>query len=307
MGVLKIHGALAWDALNSIVTRDLSKCSVGEGAYTLICHEDGGCVDDLIAYRIAEDTTLLVVNASNREKDLAYLKKHFERFDIQVDQYESDYGMIAVQGPKSFDLLNTLGVDLENAAPFSVQTRQYKGSECLFFMTGYTGEKGCEALIPNSLVGEFWRDLVREGSKIEAIPCGLGARDTLRLEMGYSLYGHELTEEINPIEAGLKWAVGLQKDTFVGKDAIQKALENPKRKLVAICNDQKRAPRAEMNVAESPEGAVIGKVTSGTFSPSLTQSIGLCLVDANTTGPYYVDIRGKWIEFQKSKRPFYKK
>lgn len=313
MGLLKIEGPGTKDFLNFAGTRDISGLDDGEGAYSLLCLENGGTVDDFILYCETRDKFWLVLNASNKEKDLAHLRKlvasNAKWKDLRFQDYFSTHSLLALQGPSSLEVLRAAGLpgadESKLAKNFSFFASTLGPIPLQIAVTGYTGERGCELVVSNENAVALWHRLFEAGAGLGLKPCGLAARDTLRTEMGYSLYGHELLETINPIEAGLSWAVSFQKE-FFGKDALLLAKAEPRRKLVSLKNSAKQAPRPEMKVFDGQQKE-IGWITSGTFAPSLGHAIGLALVDAHATEPYFVQIRDQFVPFQKCSRPFYKK
>lgn len=303
MGISFFRGQNALDFVNSIVTRDVSKLNVLQGAYTLLCHENGGTVDDLIVYRSAEDEVLLVFNASNKEKDFEYFSK-FPHDGVQMIPASDALSLLALQGPKAPELLKTLGFEEEWPKAFEVRHSSLAGIPCTLLFTGYTGEIGCEIVVKSDLAAELWRKILIDGDQFGILPCGLGARDTLRLEMGFSLYGHELNDEINPVEAGLNWAIGWDKSNFVGKIALEKAKAEKKRKIIALKSSTKQSPRQGMKVLNK-ENEVVGEVTSGSLSPVLGVGIALALVENEDGKPYKVELRAeKFLEVEQTKRPF---
>jgi len=307
MGIAICEGPQAFDFLNSSLTRDLTNTEPGKAAYTLLCLENGGTVDDLIVYRLSQNLFYLVLNASNKEKDFAYLQTLKTQFpDCTLKNCFDSHSLFAVQGPESFKLLKEMGFAQSPPKAFSFCEAVLGGVKVFLAFTGYTGESGYEVFVANSDAIVLWKEFFKKGAafKIEAI--GLGARDTLRTEMGYSLYGHELSEDINPVEAGLSWAIGFKKNNFVGKAALEAAKANPKRKIIALKNSSKQAPRPDMEVYDS-RNLRVGKITSGTYAPSLGHAIGLALVDQQSQAPYSVDIRGSKILFDVTDRPFLKR
>ena len=287
MGVGIVRGPDTVKFLNYALTRDLSKVQDGQAAYSLLCRANGGTVDDLIVYRKTADFFYAVLNASNKDKDVAYLRELSKGFDVVIEGPLPGMSLLALQGPRSEDVLRKLGFTSEWPKPFrfleTSLTASGKTIAVKLAFTGYTGEKGCEIFVEDKDVVTLWNAIL----SLDVKPIGLAARDTLRTEMGYSLYGHELLETINPVEAGLNWAVGFAKENFVGRDAIVKAKENPARKLIALKNDSRQAPRPDMRVFDAT-GTDVGYVTSGTFAPSLAHAIGLALVDAKSQAPYSV-------------------
>lgn len=308
MGVAKISGPQVQKKLNEVFTRDIANLEIGKGAYTLLCRENGNTVDDLILYRTGAEEFTFVLNAGNKHKDVEYIKSLPQVEGLKVEGPVEEYSILALQGPKAYALLADLGMKPEQFKAFYIYNQKFTelSKEVMVAFTGYTGETGCEIIVPNEEAKALWQLLMSRGEKYGIQPIGLGARDTLRTEMGFSLYGHEITEEINPIEAGLSWAVALKKDQFIGKLALQEAKEKPQRKLICLESPEKRAPRPEMKVFDAADQEV-GFVTSGTFAPSLQKAIGMALVKRDSTAPYSVEIRGKKIAFELSKRPFYTK
>lgn len=306
MGLLRISGQRHREFLNRILSRDLSKLSTGDAAYGLLCRDNGGTVDDLIAYFPDPDFSFLVLNASNKDKDYLYIKELSAQLGfggLILEPLFDSYSILAVQGPKSFDLLSAMGlVASELPKPFRIFSGLFNKQKIFLSTTGYTGERGVEIFAPNSVTVELWNTLLSKGKAMGCGPIGLGARDTLRLEMGYSLYGHELSEDINPLEAGLSWAVSLTKE-FPGRDALAKIQKSNPRKLIALKSAQRQTARAEMRVFEGDRD--VGFVTSGSYAPSLQCAVALALVDRASQGPYSVDLRGQKIPFEITKRPFY--
>ena len=294
MGELHVEGPSATELLQRLLSNDLDRIAVGEAQYTLLTSENGGILDDLIAYRLGECHYLLVVNASNREQDFDWLKQHEIR-GSEVRDASDDYAMLAVQGPKA---LERLGLAEERA--FRFEMGEIDGVECLIARTGYTGEPGVELICPAEDGAKLWDAVVARGG----VPCGLGARDTLRLEMCYPLHGNDITADTDPISAGLGWACAL--DThFTGADEISRIKANgPARKLVPFVMDDRAVPRQGMPV----EGG--GEVTSGTHSPMLDQGIGMAYVPSERAGvdeSIVVDVRGRPRAGRIVKKPIYRR
>ncbi len=319
MGILELKGSRTQDFLNFALTRDISKLQSGKAAYSLLCYEDGGTVDDLIVYCVQNSHFYIVLNASNKEKDLKFLKSLTQMAPWNKESFTwnplfDSYGLLALQGPKSLEILKLAGwtnpdPTSMNPKPFSFFPNQklYKEVNVHLAFTGYTGEVGCEIFCENSQIEYLWNHLLKSGGPLGLEPIGLGARDTLRTEMGYSLYGHELSETINPIEAGLSWAVGLKKESFFGKSALASAASHPKRKLVSLRDTtSKRAARGEMKVLNN-SGQEVGIVTSGTYSPTLGYSVAMALVHHDAQPPFFIDIRGQKVPYEICDRPFLKK
>jgi aminomethyltransferase len=286
MGQLQIAGAGAHAYLQGRLSNDLERIGPGQAQYTLLTNDRGGVVDDLIAYRRGEDDYLLVVNASNVDVDHAALSN--------TQDVSSDWALLAVQGPEA---LERLGIGVE---PFTFHEEEVLGVDCFVAGTGYTGERGCElGCAPEDATG-LWDAILASGVS----PCGLGARDTLRLEVCYPLHGNDITPERTPIEAGLSWACALDKE-FTGVDVLRRQKEKgPEQKLVAFVMEDPGIPRQGMRIEEG------GEVTSGTMSPSLGLAIGLGYVGAGRAEPgteITVDVRGRPRSARIVKKPFYKR
>ncbi|HUC34557.1 MAG TPA: glycine cleavage system aminomethyltransferase GcvT [Gaiellaceae bacterium] len=286
MGQLRIAGDGARDYLQARLSNDLDRIGDGEAQYTLLTNEQGGIVDDLIVYRRGADQFLLVVNASNVEADHAVLS--------ETDDVSADWALLAVQGPEA---LSRLGIEVE---PFTFRDDHVLGVRCLIAGTGYTGERGCELGCAADEAVRLWDAILDAG----IVPCGLGARDTLRLEVCYPLHGNDITPERTPIEAGLGWACALDKE-FTGVDALRRQKEEgTPEKLAAFVMDDKGIPRQGMAIEEG------GTVTSGSLSPMLDRGIGLAYVDAGLAAPdtkVTVDLRGRPRAAHIVKKPIYKR
>jgi aminomethyltransferase len=287
MGQLRLAGAGAREYLQARLTNDLDRIEAGQAQYTLLTNEDGGIVDDLIAYRRAGDDYLLVVNASNVAADHAAL---FETQDVS-----DDWALLAVQGP---DALELLGIEVE---PFTFREDvDVLGVRCLVAGTGYTGERGCELGCSPEDAVRLWDAVLARG----VTPCGLGARDTLRLEVCYPLHGNDISPERTPIEAGLGWACALDKD-FTGVETLRRQKEEgPDQRLVAFVMEDPGIPRTGMPIEQG------GEVTSGTLSPLLETGIGLGYVDAAHAAPgkpLTIDLRGRRRRARIVSKPFYKR
>jgi aminomethyltransferase len=286
MGQLELAGDGAHSYLQSRLSNDLDRIDPGRAQYTLLTNDRGGIVDDLIAYRRGADDYLLVVNASNVEGDHAALP--------ESEDVSGNWGLLAVQGPQA---LECLGLEV---GPFTFREDEVLGVKCLVAGTGYTGEKGCELGCAPDEAAQLWDAILERG----VTPCGLGARDTLRLEVCYPLHGNDITPERTPIEAGLGWACALDKE-FTGVEVLRRQKEDgPAEKLVAFVMEDSGIPRQGMRVEEG------GVVTSGTMSPSLGQAIGLGYVRAGRSEPgteITIDLRGRSRGARIVKKPFYKR
>ena len=294
MGQIEVEGPRAHELLQSLLSNDLDKIDAGGAQYTLLTNERGGIVDDLIAYRIEETRYLLIVNASNKDADYAWIKEREIR-GSEVSDRSADYALLAVQGPRAIERL-----ELPPAKPFTWAMGEIDGVEVMVNRTGYTGEEGCELMAPAEDAAALWDRVVERG----ATPCGLGARDTLRLEVCYPLHGNDITPDTDPISAGLGWVCALDKD-FTGVDELRRVkAEGPARKLVAFVMEERAIPRQGMGVVEG------GEVTSGTLSPMLDVGIGLAYVDATLAQPdtrITVDVRGRARAARVVKKPIYRR
>jgi aminomethyltransferase len=280
---------------------------VGQAQYSAMCLEYGGVVDDLIVYRFA-DRYMLVVNASNAEKDLAWVQRHAEGRDVEVQDRSDQTALIALQGPAARDILRPLAdIDLDDVRYYHFLEGAVGGAPAVISGTGYTGEDGFELYLdPADAVG-VWRALLEAGEGKGLIPAGLGARDSLRLEVGYALYGNDLDEEHTPLESGLGWITKLDKGAFVGRDALLKQKEEGvPRRLVGFKLTGKGFPRPGYAVVS--EGEPVGIVTSGTVAPSLGYGVGMGYVPPELSRPdtpVQVDIRGKTVDAVVQRPPFY--
>jgi aminomethyltransferase len=294
MGELEVEGPRAADLLQATLSNDLGKIESGEAQYTLLSNERGGIVDDLIVYKLDEFRYLLIVNAANRGADFAWLKER-EIPGSDVRDVSDEYGLLAAQGPRSIERLG-----LPEARPFTFAESAIDGVECMVNRTGYTGENGCELLVAAEDAPALWERVLERG----AVPCGLGARDTLRLEVCFPLHGQDITPETDAISAGLGWCCDLDKE-FTGAQELREInAHGPERKLVPFVMDDKAIPRTGMPI----EGG--GEVTSGTHSPMLDRGIGLgyvpvaaAAVDTELT----IDVRGRPRRAHIVKRPIYKR
>ena len=315
MGQVDVSGPDALPFLQYVTTNDVAALDAGQAHYSLLPNERGGLVDDIIVYRRPSgDGYMVVVNASNAAKDVAWmLARRAERpdLDVQVEDISDEFGMVAIQGPLAETIVQErTDVDLSTLEYFWWIDGVVGGIPTMIARTGYTGEDGFEFYVPIGRVGELWDALLRAGDGHGLVPVGLGARDTLRLEARMSLYGNELGEEINPLEAGLGWAVKLDKGPFVGRDAIAAMRDaGPPRRTVGFkLVERGGSPRAHYEVRQ--DGRPVGHVTSGAFSPTLGENIGLALVERDAAGvgrPLEVMVRGRPIGATQVKTPFYRR
>ena len=304
LGTATLIGENAAEQLNKILTNDINRIKPGQAQYSTLLSENGTVVDDLIVYLRSKDEVLIIPNASNATKVLEIIKSNISK-DIEVKNLHQDIAIIAIQGPKSFELATDLGLptDLQYMAFKDVS---FLGQPITICRTGYTGEKGFELLIPAQAAINIWDEIISKGQKYGAKAVGLGARDTLRTEMGYPLHGQDISLNISPLEAGLSWAINLEKSNFLGKDALLKEKTNGiKRRLVGIKAVERAIPRSHMRVLDVDKKD-IGEITSGTFSPTLKSGIALALVDSKIeiNDKVFVDVRGNSLEFVVTKPPF---
>ncbi|GAX51748.1 glycine cleavage system aminomethyltransferase GcvT [Streptomyces olivochromogenes] len=315
MGEITVTGPEAAALLNHALVGNIASVGVGRARYTMICREDGGILDDLIVYRLAENEYMVVANASNAQVVLDALTERAAGFDALVRDDRDAYALIAVQGPESPGILKSLtDADLDGLKYYAGLPGTVAGVPALIARTGYTGEDGFELFVAPSDAEKLWQALTDAGTPVGLVPCGLSCRDTLRLEAGMPLYGHELTTSLTPFDAGLGRVVKFEKEgDFVGRAALQEAAsraeENPPRVLVGLVAEGRRVPRAGFSVVA--DGKVIGEVTSGAPSPTLGKPIAMAYVDAAHAAPgtagVGVDIRGSHEPYEVVALPFYKR
>jgi len=298
LGKISVKGDGALVFLNQMVTNDLNRITDGQAQYTLLCNENGGVVDDLIIYRNSDTDFFLVPNAANTASVFEILKAEATT-NLIIENLHEKFAVIALQGPKTFELLNSIGIDT-NIDYMQFLKTEIGGVKVILCRTGYTGELGFEIIPAWSEAGKVWDILVENVNKFNGLVCGLGARDLLRTEMGYPLHGHELSLDISPVEAAAGWAVGWSKEVFRGRTTLLNQKEKgTKLKLKALLSIGRGIPRKDMQV-KNTAGEVIGYVTSGTFSPSLKKGIGLALInsDSKKGDKVLIDIRGLDAEFE---------
>ncbi|GLW04986.1 aminomethyltransferase [Microtetraspora sp. NBRC 13810] len=311
MGEIFVTGPAAADALDHALVGHLGALAPGRARYTMICAEDGGVLDDLIVYRLAEETFMVVANASNYPLVARELTQRAEPYDAVVEDRSDAYALIAVQGPRAQDILSGLtGADLPGLKYYAGLPGVVDGHEVLIARTGYTGEDGFELFVPAAEAVALWRALSEAGEPYGLRPAGLSARDTLRLEAGMPLYGNELTRELTPFDAGLGRVVKFDKPgDFVGRAALEPVRDvAPKRRLTGLAATGRRVPRHGYPVVLREDGTVVGEVTSGAPSQSLGRPIAMAYVD--TTAPVdglAVDIRGAREAVEVVELPFYRR
>jgi aminomethyltransferase len=304
LGTASVTGPGSADYLNSQLSNDLRRIRPGKAQYTLCCTEAGGVVDDLIVYLHADDRLLLVPNAANTEAVVHRLADKAPH-DVSVSNTHGQNAILAVQGPRSADTLAAMGLPVEHPY-FSFADTQWGGTELTVCRTGYTGEHGYELILPAAAAGDVWDAILEAGGPWDIRPCGLGARDTLRTEMGYPLHGQDISLDITPVQARLGWAVGWKKENFVGAEALRAEREaGASRLLMGIRHSGRRIPRPGMLVYSGERR--VGVVTSGTFGPTAGVGIGLALLDRpfSPAGTLVeLDLRGRREPFEVVKPPF---
>lgn len=306
MARLHVSGAGARDLLLRVLTRSVARRKPGDAVYSLMTYADGTVIDDLIAVG-QDDGWLLVANAVNRHKDLEWLRRQADGHDVAIVDVTEETAMLAVQGPDAVRLVSCVfGIDADGLRRFKGRSTVWMSETVLITRTGYTGEDGFELVLPRAVGSSLFQHLLDLGRPHGWLPCGLAARDSLRLEACLPLYGHEISREINPVEADLAWAVSFRNPGFIGRDALLKArLEPPTRRLCAFRMEDKGVPRAGYAVYDQDRR--IGTVTSGNKSPSLDQFIGMALCDAPATAMerFTVDVRGRRLAACVVPKPFY--
>ena len=306
MGEADVKGAEALKFLQHLVTNDVSKLFPGRILYTVMCYPHGGVVDDLLVYMRGEGDYLLCINAGNIAKDIAWMQEQAKGFNCTVSDRSPDYAQLAIQGPRAAELVQSLTkTNLAEIKYYYFADGEVAGVKCIISRTGYTGEDGFELYCASADGERLAGALVAAGAPFGLELTGLGARDSLRLEAGFPLYGHEITDKITPITAGLGWVVKFDKGPFVGSDVLRAEKEKgPAKKIVFFKTGDRRIVRAETPVLNGA-GAVVGVVVSGTLSPIINEAIGSALVDAAAAKEQLaVDIRGAKLNLQLVKPPF---
>ncbi len=304
LGKALVSGTGAAEFVNECFTNDLGRIAPGKAQYTLCCQPDGGTVDDLIAYLRGDDEVFLIPNAANTAEVVRLLRAAAPA-GIEIEDQHRDYAVLAVQGPLSDEVLTEVGLPIDHEY-MSFAAGEVDGIELTVCRTGYTGERGYELVVKAADAPVVWDAVMAAGQAFGIRACGLGARDTLRTEMGYPLHGHELSVDISPVMARTGWAVGWSKPKFWGKEALeQQRAEKTVRTLRGLLANGRGIPRAQMTVLDE-SGSEIGEITSGTFSPTLRQGIGLALLDPQISdgATVAVDVRGRVQEFTVTKPPF---
>ncbi|MFA6541990.1 MAG: glycine cleavage system aminomethyltransferase GcvT [Bacteroidota bacterium] len=309
MGEFFVSGAGSLEFLQKVTINDVSKLLPGKAQYSAMCFEDGGIVDDLLVYMIAENNYMIVVNASNIDKDFQWMQKQCPP-NVSFENKSDDIALLAIQGPKSLETLKKLtAVDLSSIPYYHFVQGTLADVPMTISRTGYTGELGFEIYFPVEFAEKIWNAIFDAGKEFGIAPIGLGARDTLRLEMGYCLYGNDIDQTTNPLEAGLGWITKLGKSDFTAKSVLEKVKSNGlQRKLVGLMLSEKAVPRHGYTIMAG--GAAAGVVTSGTFSPSIEKGIAMGYVPIGSSAigtPLQIDVRGKAMNATVVALPFLKK
>jgi aminomethyltransferase len=308
MGEVDVRGPDALALVQHITTNDASKLEVGQAQYSVMCREDGGAIDDCIVYRLA-DRYMIVVNAANRAKDFDWIVAHAADRDVTVTDISDEIGLLALQGPLAASILARLtNADLDGIRYYHFAEGMVDGGPAIISRTGYTGEDGFELYVAAGAAASLWRRLLQVGGPDGLVPVGLGARDSLRLEMGYALYGNDIDEQHTPLEAGLGWVTKLDKDDFIGQGALAKQKEaGVEQKLVGFLLKERGFPRHGYLVRW--QGRDVGEVTSGAHAPSLNVGVGMAYVPsaaAKPGTPIEVVVRDRPVAAEVMRPPFYK-
>ncbi|MEF9876763.1 MAG: glycine cleavage system aminomethyltransferase GcvT [Gordonibacter sp.] len=308
MGEVMFTGPTALATLNHLLTNEYSTLAPGRCRYAALCYDDGGMVDDLIVYRIDDEVFLVVVNAANKDKDVAWMADHLLEGTVMRD-VSDEMAQLALQGPRALAILEGLADPAALPEKYYTFTREVDvaGAVCLVSRTGYTGEDGFELYCTPDQAAKLWRELLEAGADEGLVPCGLGARDTLRLEASMPLYGHEMDATIDPLEAGLGFAVKMDKDEFIGKQALV-AKGTPARQRIGLRVTGRGIIRDGHDLFA--DGKLIGHTTSGTFCPHLKQACAMALVDAGCVAvgdAVEADVRGRRVQAEVVALPFYRR
>lgn len=307
MGEVFITGDKAFDLVQYMTSNDVSALSDGRVQYSCLPNDQGGIVDDLLVYRFAADKYFLVINASNIEKDLAWMLKQNEKFGATIENKSDDYSLLAIQGPKAIAALQKLTeVNLSEIPYYHFTEGVLANMHMIISNTGYTGAGGFELYVKNNEVEALWNAVMDAGAEFGIEPCGLGARDTLRLEKGFCLYGNDINDETSPIEAGLGWITKFNNPFHMSEHHLEIKNNKPSKKLVGFELIDRGIPRQHYPIC-SADGTVIGEVTSGTMSPTLNKAIGMGYVTSENSpagSEIYIEVRGKLLKAQVVKIPF---
>ena len=307
MGRLDLRGPGAAEFLQRLLTNDVTRVASGRAQYTLLCRHDGGIIDDLVIYRRDEEDFFVVVNASNRDKDVAWMRSHLPD-GVELTDRTFEVSLLALQGPLAQSVLPASGIDLNAVPYFGFGTGEIDGAPVILSRTGYTGEDGFEIFVDSEEAPAVWRAILAAGAEAGVLPAGLGARDACRMEAALRLYGNDMDENTNPLDAGLGWVVRLGKGEFMGSSALQEIkAAGPKREMIGLHGIERTIPRHD--AAVRLDGRVVGKVTSGTFSFFLNRGIGMASVEKGTVTPgsrAEIDIRGQAGAVEAAALPLYR-
>ena len=304
MGEFYVEGNEAKDFLNYICSNDILKIEVNRAQYNCFINNNGGIVDDLIVYRIEEKKYMLVVNAANIEKDWKWVQKNLKKYDCTIKNLSDEIGLISVQGPNSLNLINEVfNSDFSQLKKFSFNNIKINNKSIIVSNTGYTGSKGYELYIDVNILSDIWNQLFLKGEKYQIQAIGLGARDTLRMEMGYCLYGNDIDDTTTPFEANLMWVTNIEKD-FIGKEKLLISINSSSKKMINFKMIDRGIPRNGYDICNK-EGDKIGNVTSGTFSPTNKVGIGIGYVNIKHSlgDEIYLLIRDKLVKAEITKLP----
>lgn len=309
MGEFQVYGPDAAKFLDLLVVNSVANAPIGKAVYSPMCRSDGGVVDDLIVYRLEAESFLVCVNASNIEKDFGWFHKNAERWELDVeivDQSEK-YALLALQGPQAKAILEAIGLEVGTIKRFWHAAIPFFGEKIRVCRTGYTGEDGYEIYSSPAAAEQLAREILKHGEPLGLKLCGLGARDSLRLEAGLPLYGHELSDTITPLEASLDWTVKFSKEDFIGKDALTEQMQaGIPRRVIHFKLEGRRIARENTPVVDA-SGQQVGQVLSGTLSPIINCPIGSAIVSSKSqSGPLFVDLRGNKLPLQVAKAPLHK-
>jgi len=313
MGEINVTGRGAVDFLQKLTINNLSKIDIGQAQYNAFCYENGTVVDDIIVYKRGFDSFLICVNAGNTDKDFAWLVEHCPKQGVVLENLSDEYAQIAVQGPKSRELISkVVDIKIGELAYYHFSEGKVFGAPAIIARTGYTGELGYELYVPPETAPKIWKALLQAGQEFGVKPCGLGCRDTLRLEAGYLLYGNDMDDKSTAIECGLGWITSFDKGPFIGRETlVQQKETRTTKKLVGFEMQDKAIARHGYRVFAGPEGATpIGVVTSGCPSPTLNKNIGMGYVSTEFSKlgtPIWIEIRDRKIPAMVVKKTFYAK
>lgn len=313
MGEIVFQGVDAENCLQYLTCNDVTKLEDGQAQYSAFLNQSGGVVDDIIVYRFTAEHFLLCVNAANTQKDFSWCKEHASAFDVAITDCSAVYGQIALQGPLAAAILTKLSDFSEQVSTigyFEFKLIPSAYGEVILARTGYTGEDGFEIFVPAEFTEQLWKDLLQVGTPLGLLPCGLGARDTLRLEACYPLHGHELREDLPAVESGLGWIIKTGKGDFIGRNAVLELKQSGvKNKLIGFFVTDKGIVREDA-IVQLPSGDPVGLVTSGTVTPTLDRALGLVLVSTEHAIPgtrLQAVVRGRAIPVELTTIPFYKR